>query len=105
MADKNSREEILKETAIILSKNWGIEPKTEIAWEQLLLMLKERIMEMLQFDSEKLVSIMYRIDVSEPKFHEALSLPSEEKRAERLAELVLYREMEKIETRLRYKGF
>lgn len=63
--------------------------------------LTKVINELLDKDFEKLLSVMYRLDISEQKFRSALvmSVPAEE-----IARLVLEREYEKIKFRMMYKS-
>ena len=96
-------DEILAETAVSLAKNWGLPEDAGTDWETVIRILAARIREMLAFEMETLANAMYRIDVNEAKFHTALSLDSEEKRAFRIAELVVEREREKIITRKKYR--
>ncbi len=51
-------------------------------------------------DFQGLLNILYRIDISEQKAKEAFSILNT---AERLAELVLARELQKVKTRKKYK--
>jgi hypothetical protein len=67
--------------------------------EQIRLFVKD----LLIHDFEKLCSLMYRHDVRESAFSEALSLPDDDKRASMIATLVIERELKKMETRQAYK--
>ncbi len=64
--------------------------------------LKLFISDLLENDFERLCALMYRHDVNEAAFSEALTLPTDEKRAAAIAELVIAREMQKMETRAAY---
>jgi tRNA A37 N6-isopentenylltransferase MiaA len=68
--------------------------------EELERRLSKRIAEMLDHEMEKLVNAMYRIDVSEPAFSEALNHSD---RAERIARLVVERLLQKVESRKRWR--
>ena len=59
---------------------------------------------MLEKDFEKLLNAMYRIDVDEEKVKFALSGDGEKSPAELITELVIQREMQKAETRLKYSS-
>ncbi len=64
--------------------------------------LKLFITDLLQYDFERLCALMYRHDVNEKAFNEALSLPNDEERSLAIAELVIARELQKMETRAAY---
>lgn len=52
---------------------------------------------------EKLCNAMYRLDVSERKFHEVLTGSDPAEISSRLADLVIEREMQKVKTRELYR--
>ena len=58
---------------------------------------------LLQNNFEKLLNAMYRLDVSEKKFHEVLTGSDAAEVGPRLAELVIEREMQKVKTREMYR--
>ena len=64
--------------------------------------LKLFIHELLQHDFERLCSLMYRHDVKESLFNEALLLSTDVLRAGMIAELVIERELEKVAMRVAY---
>lgn len=63
-----------------------------------------QISRMLETDRGLLFSILYRIDVSEKDVLQCLSSSPDESVAERLAELVVERQLQKIELRRRWSG-
>ena len=63
------------------------------------------IAELLEHNFEKLCSLIYRHDVSEEKFHHALQTGAVEGQAEIVAELVIERELQKVETRKTYRKY
>ncbi|HSG67583.1 MAG TPA: hypothetical protein VK994_02675 [Bacteroidales bacterium] len=65
--------------------------------------LKTLIAYLLDNDMHRLLNAMYRLDVSEVKFHEAMQSQDKETAASRVADLVLEREMQKVKTRLHYR--
>ena len=71
--------------------------------EELKLRLQEFIGYHLEADFEKLCHIIYRHDVSEEKFNEALQGDNIYEQAGRIADLVIEREMQKVETRKLYR--
>jgi hypothetical protein len=66
--------------------------------------LTERLVYLLLHDMERLLSILYRIDVSESKVKAAFAQQDPRKIAPLLAGLILQREWQKAETRLKYKN-
>lgn len=61
------------------------------------------IIELLETNFEKLCNMIYRHDVSEKKFNQALNSGSIELQAENIAELVMERELQKVKTRQMYR--
>lgn len=58
---------------------------------------------LMENDMHRLLNAMYRLDVSEARFHEAMQRLSKEEVASHIADLVLERELQKVKTRLHYK--
>lgn len=58
---------------------------------------------LMEHDMHRLLNAMYRLDVSEARFHEAMQSSSKEEAALNVTNLVLDREMQKVKTRLHYK--
>lgn len=56
-------------------------------------------------DFEKLANLIYRHDVKETKFSNALQLPTIEDQAWKITHLVIDREMEKVKMRRAYKEY
>jgi hypothetical protein len=77
---------------------------TEDNQDEILKRLTEIINRMLAKDYHRLVNAMYRLDINEKLFREAISGMHSPNVASRLAELVLNREKEKIEMRKKYKS-
>ncbi len=87
-----------------LVQHWGIWPLGEkrIAWDAILDELGRRVDFMLRHDFDRLMSCMYMIDISEQRFSEAVKLPEKNRPARAIAQLILEREVEKMESRKRY---
>lgn len=66
--------------------------------------LIEKIQYLLSHNTEKLWWILYRIDVSENKAIETLQSEPKENGVERLADLIIERQIQKIKTRQEYKS-
>lgn len=63
--------------------------------------LQTRIRELLAHNMEKLINLMYRMDIPEGLFDQAMRLPQEE-RVVQIAELVLQREFRRLELWKKY---
>jgi hypothetical protein len=62
--------------------------------------LRQLIARLLSEDFHRLVQAMYRIDVAEDKFHQAMASPDP---ADAIAGLVIERLLQKAESRIRYR--
>ena len=71
--------------------------------DPLLAVLQERIAELLRDDMQTLLTAMYRLDIPERKFAQAMSLSSTEAIAEALAQIVLEREVQRLRSRKQYE--
>ena len=69
--------------------------------DQFLKILTDVIQHLLDKDFERLVNGLYRIDINEQKFKLALT---SENAAETIALLIIERELQKVETRRKYKS-
>lgn len=67
--------------------------------------LSEFIYELLIYNPEKLTNLMYRHDVKESLFERALLLGDPKEQALAIADLVIEREMEKVEMRKAYRKY
>ncbi|MFI5134400.1 MAG: hypothetical protein ACHQD9_00975 [Chitinophagales bacterium] len=82
-------------------------PEVTLADEELAnfrLMLIDKLNFLLDHDFEKLLWILYRIDVPEEKANQALAEKSDHSPAEILADLIIARQIEKAKTRLQYSS-
>lgn len=86
-----------------LVRTWQITPHqnlNELATsDQLLDALKERLAELLTHDMQKLLTAMYRLDVSEKKFEQAMNLSGIDEISKGLAQAVLDREVQRLRSR------
>jgi len=92
--------------AELISRNFDLEETTES--DEILAKVRWQLIDKLNFlldhDFEKLIWILYRIDVSEEKAKQALAEKSDHSPAEVLADLIIARQIEKARTRLNYTG-
>ena len=105
MAEKMD-ESLLPLTEAELVRRWGIPENSIVIGEnprqRLLALLQARLLDLLQHDFEFLVNAMYRLDVPEPLFHQAMGHQIPEKIAPILAEIVLEREIFRQKIRKKY---
>lgn len=71
--------------------------------EELKQMLQVFIVDLLEHDFEKLCNMAYRHDIPEAKFNNALQGPGVDVQAARIADLVIERELQKVESRRAYR--
>ena len=86
-----------------LTDLFGEEEATE-NWQEWLSWFERRIAWMIEHRFERLMSILYRIDVDEKSVKDALTDTSISESAKRIASLLIERECEKVASRLRYRS-
>lgn len=99
-----SPKEVLKETQAIVKKDFGltIDQRT-YSESELTDLLAEAIFKLIQKNLEQLFSILYRLDVNEEKVHLALAPNAQAPPNLLIAQLIIEREKQKAESRLRYR--
>ncbi len=87
-----------------LVQQWGVGPigSGRPGREALLEELRRRVDFLLRHDFDRLISCMYMLDVPEEKFTEAVRRPPHEQPDRLLADIILEREIERMQTRRRY---
>jgi hypothetical protein len=93
-----------KEIFEIVSGNFEIRHFDVLSIEDVRRILTLRIREMLDKNLEKLVSTLYRIDVSQKITDEIFKLTSKDDIAVLIADAVIERQIQKIHTRRKYKN-
>lgn len=93
-----------REVYSIISSNFDLASGNIVSIEEIHRVLTERIHELLEKNLEKLISILYRIDVGQKKTDEIFNNPSKEEIASLLATAVIDRQLEKVKTRRKYSG-
>lgn len=101
MANKKDEQEDLQEVQEALQKEYGlISPATVFSvWRQQLLAEVNRL---IQADFNRLVSSLYRLDVSEEKLKYLLQQHSGEDAAGIITDCIIERQLEKIKSRRQY---
>jgi len=105
-----TRKELIRQTADQIIKDFGMfgldiffSGVSEMAYDELFSQMVIHINDLLNQDFQKLVSLLYQIDVSEKQIViKEIEFPGYSK-AEILAELVIHRELRKVITRNYYK--
>ncbi len=75
-----------------------------ISYDQLLQYLAEKVSSLLKDDFASLVQLLYRMDISEEKLRYFLANNKEVMAAKIIAELMIERQLQKIETRRLFKN-
>jgi hypothetical protein len=87
-----------------LNNSYGLDLPETAAIEALETILAERIDAMINDDFNRLVSLLYRIDVSEPVLRQLLEQNPAADSGRLIAQLILERSWEKILTRRMYRS-
>ena len=90
--------ELVKE----ISKNLAIILPDEISLDELQIQLSAIINQLIQTDFQKLITLLYRIDVSEPKLKQLLKQHPKEDAGKIIAALIIERQLQKIKTRRQF---
>lgn len=94
------------QTRELIARDFELEPigeSEQITEEELLRVLSNRIAYMIEYQLEFLLSLMYRLDVSEQKVSDALSPGAPEPANIGLARLVIERQKQRAFTKQFYK--
>ena len=83
-----------------ITKQYKLSPKD---FSEILSRLSNLINNLLDSDIQGLLSLLYRIDVSEQKVKTILATANPSKMAEQIAALIIERQIQKIITRRKYK--
>ena len=80
-------------------KNWfGLPKSNNEEWETIKQLLQLEIAHLIKTDYEKLLHILYRIDLKESEAVKALQQPNA---AQLLTDLIIKRQLEKVESRIK----
>lgn len=93
-----NNEQLVKE----ITKSMAIVLPNEISMDELEIQLSSYINQLIQTDFQKLISLLYRIDVSEPKLKQLLQQHPEENAGKIIAALIIERQLQKIKTRQQF---
>lgn len=87
-----------------VSETFDLQGISNVSFEQMRQLLIERVDELFRYDFEKLKWILYRIDVNEHKLSFILKQNTDKEVAEIIADAIIQRQIEKINTRKQYSG-
>lgn len=88
----------------IVSGNFELQNPDVMSFEELHFILSQRIGELLEKNVEKLIHILYRIDVNQRKTDEIFNNPSKEEIIFLLTDAVIERQMQKVQSRRKYRS-
>ena len=100
-------EEDVKVLVYLFTKDTGIALNTEYDatnYKSVINWLEAEIRHLLNHDLQKLLNILYRIDIPEEKTKVVLSLENHEDMAIKFTELIVRRELQKVKTRKKYRN-
>ncbi|MEP7141499.1 MAG: hypothetical protein ABI707_01455 [Ferruginibacter sp.] len=101
MNNKMENEELIKE----LNKNMAIALPGEISLDKLQIQLASYINQLIQNDFQKLIMLLYRIDVGEQKLKKLLQQHPDEEAGKIIAALIIERQLQKIKTRQQFNRY
>ena len=87
-----------------LEKDLQVSFPVHLSMDELKGQLADRINELIQTDFERLVGLLYRVDVSESKLKQWLKAAPGEDAGNIMAALIIERELQKIKTREQFSG-
>lgn len=76
----------------------------DLNWTKFVEALKVRVEGLLVKEPEKLIWILYRLDVPEEQFYEAMSLESKDLTVNFLVQKIIEREIKRYQFRKKYQG-
>ncbi|MBS1933428.1 MAG: hypothetical protein JST96_05460 [Bacteroidetes bacterium] len=93
----------MEELILVLRKDMQLELADNISLEEIKEQLAGYVNDLISNDFEKLVSLLYRVDVSEKKLKKMLNENKNTDAGKIIAELIIERQAQKIKTRNEYK--
>ncbi len=88
----------------ILNRDLGLAVSPKLSLEEIRTAVTNHVNHLINTDFEKLVSLLYRIDVSEPKMRALLQHKQGEDSAGHIADLIIERQLQKIESRKQFSN-
>ena len=88
----------------ILNKDLGLTVSPKLSLDAIRAAVTSHVNHLINTDFEQLVSLLYRIDVSEPKMRALLQNKQGEDSAGHIANLIIERQLQKIESRKQFSS-
>lgn len=85
-------------------QQWNIPSETGLMNHELLDALTNQVARLIESDLNKLMTAMYTLDIDEVRFADAMRLPGKDMVSRAVAELILEREIQKMDMRRRYEA-
>ncbi len=93
----------IQSLVILVNKDFSLELSHKLSLAALKEQLTEYINHLINHNFEKLVYYLYRIDVNEHKIKQLMQQQGGENAAETIAQLIIDRQLQKIESRRQFK--
>ena len=90
--------------ALALENELGLQTRAGANWEEIRSALSSHINELINRDFNQLVSLLYRVDVSEKKLRDMLAGQGGEDSAQLIADLILERQVQKLRSRREHRS-
>lgn len=87
----------------LVNGEMAIDLPKQISFNEIREQLTQYINDLIVNDFQKLVSLLYRIDISEPRLKQLLQEENHEDAGKVIADLIIQRQLEKIKTRQQFK--
>ncbi len=87
----------------IVSGRWELETVPS-QWSLFIKALKTKVLELYQNEPERLIQILYRLDVPEEQFIYAIQMENENDKVEYLTQKIIERELKRYHFKKNYKG-
>ncbi|MFT3949667.1 MAG: hypothetical protein QM763_22070 [Agriterribacter sp.] len=86
-----------------LQETLSLQVNNSLDEKELRYMITERINELIQHDFAQLIQLLYQVDINEAYLKKLLNEAGEKDAAEIIAELIIERQVQKLESRKRFK--
>ena len=93
-----------KEVTVALQNELTLILPATFDWDDIQLLVKEKVEEMLQSDFQGLITLLYRIDVNESKLKEMLEAQKGADAADIISALIIERQVQKAESRNAFRN-
>lgn len=94
--------QIVTDLIPVLNKSLNIDLPEDISFEQIKEKLSQHVNHLIQFDFQKLVTVLYRIDVNEEKLKFMLEENTDKDASSIIADLIIERQIQKIKYRQQF---